>query len=222
MRFGMTGRVLGAAGGVLAGTAGLQALWLKSNYSSLPPARGPQRGTVRHMVRLSLSNRQLATEQPADATSSSVTAAVVAEPREDGSSPQCRRILFLGDSLVTGVGSSQESASGPPLPRVVAEMLSRRLGVDVQWSAVGETGLNVSELRTELLPAVALELRRAAAAGQPVDVVVVVCGLNDFKQAYRSVGGTAGNFRRELGASLLVNSPCSHAGCLLPRAHSIA
>lgn len=110
-----------------------------------------------------------------------------------------KNILFVGDSLVTGVGCSQEGSSGPPLPRAVAEFLSRHLRVDVQWAAIGETGCDLGVMREKLVPAVAQEVRRLRDEGQHIDLVVVVCGLNDFKKAYQSVRATASNFRNELG-----------------------
>ena len=70
-------------------------------------------------------------------------------------------LLFVGDSLVTGVGCCPEGARGPALPRSVAEEVSHLLGRDVQWTALGHTGGNVREivtsqaqlLATYLLPA---------------------------------------------------------------------
>ena len=137
--------------------------------------------------------------------------AIVASPREEGKRavhpnepPPRKNILFVGDSLVTGVGCRQEegaAAKGPVLPRSVAEFLARHLRVDVRWTAIGRTGADVRGL-TELLPAIGDEVRKLEGdvGGQKIDVVVVVCGLNDFKHAYTSTSRTASGFRSELAA----------------------
>uniref|UniRef100_A0A7S4F7Z2 SGNH hydrolase-type esterase domain-containing protein n=1 Tax=Chrysotila carterae TaxID=13221 RepID=A0A7S4F7Z2_CHRCT len=134
--------------------------------------------------------------------------------RGGGAAAPRKTVLFLGDSLITGVGCSQESSHGPALPRAVAEFLSRRLRVDVQWAAFGETGGDVRTMRSKLLPTLADEVAALRANGQNVDIVVVVCGLNDFKKAYRSSGNTAGGFCLELGelvreVKLLAGSDCT-------------
>ena len=76
--------------------------------------------------------------------------------------PMRRNIVFLGDSLVTGVGCAREGSPGPRLPRHVARVLSDRLGVDVHWSAFGITGADVRRIHGELLPRLRDELRRRA------------------------------------------------------------
>jgi hypothetical protein len=49
---------------------------------------------------------------------------------------ETRRVIVLGDSLVTGVGCSVASAArGPVLPRIIAERLASLLGVDVEVRA---------------------------------------------------------------------------------------
>ena len=54
-------------------------------------------------------------------------------------SPRRRyNLIFLGDSLVTGVGCS--SADGPAFPRAVASRLAQLLGVDVRWQCHGVNG----------------------------------------------------------------------------------
>ena len=61
-----------------------------------------------------------------------------------------RRIVFLGDSLVTGVGCAPDGGKGPALPRACAALIARALSVDVQWVAIGETGA-VRALRSNSL-----------------------------------------------------------------------
>lgn len=115
-----------------------------------------------------------------------------------------KNILFVGDSLVVGVGCSPHEAQGPALPRKCAEFLANALKVDVQWTAIGETGADVRGLNL-LLPAVGREVKAAQARGGTVDMVVVVVGLNDFKKAYQSLPmgslrRTAIGFKSELDA----------------------
>ena len=107
-------------------------------------------------------------------------------------------MLFIGDSLVTGVGCSPERGLGPALPRSVAESASRLLRQDVEWIALGHTGGNVREIVTSQVPRMRAEVARAEAAGERFDAVVVVVGLNDIKKAYRGAQFTAGSFRNEL------------------------
>ena len=109
-----------------------------------------------------------------------------------GEGARRKNVLFIGDSLVTGVGQDADATAsrGPALPRCCAEFLARYLRVDVSWTAIGETGASVMTLHTKLLPAVVEEVARKKATGQNVDVVVVVCGLNDFKHAYMSSRNT--------------------------------
>lgn len=127
------------------------------------------------------------------------------QPHEPSASPAAPRprknILFIGDSLVTGVGCDRET--GPAMPRACAEFLARTLHVDVQWTAIGKTGEDVAGL-AQLLPAVGSAVRQAQAAGDRIDLVVVICGLNDFKYAYQGLGRTASGFRATL--SSLVDS----------------
>ena len=124
--------------------------------------------------------------------------------------PRKRKILFIGDSLITGVGCSPERDLGPALPRSVAEFVSRHLRQDVEWTALGHTGGNVREIGISQVPRMQAEIARAEAQGECFDAVVVVVGLNDFKRAYRSAQFTAGSFRSELAE--LVTTIQSAAG----------
>ena len=69
------------------------------------------------------------------------------EPAEAGYGVVRRHVLFVGDSLVTGVGCCQSESRGPALPRAVAEFLSRKLKADVGWAAIGSTGSDVRTLQ---------------------------------------------------------------------------
>ena len=59
-----------------------------------------------------------------------------------------RRVFFVGDSLVAGVGSGDRAT----LPRRVARKLSDELGVDVQWRVFSTVGADVATLHRELIP----------------------------------------------------------------------
>ena len=191
------------AAAALAGCAGGQALYLKARYDeltgeggSLPAAKGPLSGIAHWRRKQQQQQQQFGFALPHRASSSRVV--VVSSAAEPASPARLRKnILFIGDSLVTGVGCSQEAAAGPALPRAVAQFVSERMRVDVSWAAIGETGGDVRELREHLMPQLCAEVGRVRAAGQQVDAVVVLCGLNDYKKAI-SDGKMPWAFRREL------------------------
>ena len=119
------------------------------------------------------------------------------------------RVLVVGDSLVSGVGSDVSRA--PPLPERLAQSLAEHLGVAVSWKALGLTGADVATLRSSLLP-----VAKADAVAEPPAVVVLLCGLNDFKRLLR--GRTPSGFRQELEAlvSDLRDAAGPHALLVLP------
>mmetsp|Transcript_39021 Transcript_39021/g.72657 ORF Transcript_39021/g.72657 Transcript_39021/m.72657 type:complete len:291 (+) Transcript_39021:73-945(+) len=88
-------------------------------------------------------------------------------------------LLFLGDSLVSGVGGQVSACPTPAaLPRHVAAHLSEQLG-EVRWASVGITGADVERLAAEGLP----RLRELAqGAGTASVVVVLVVGVNDLRR----------------------------------------
>lgn len=135
---------------------------------------------------------------------------------EGNAPPHCRRrrkrrILFVGDSLIVGVGCNEET--GAVLPKVVAKTLADKLDVDIQWSAFGKVGGDVKTLHETLMPQVkamlsanatargkasvaeaAMDEHEGAGGGssvvsmgfaddEKVDAVVLMCGLNDWKVA---------------------------------------
>eukprot|EP00967_Tisochrysis_lutea_P123665 scaffold206117_cov24-Tisochrysis_lutea.AAC.1 len=97
---------------------------------------------------------------------------------------ETRNIVFLGDSLVTGVGCEPTRGEGPTLPRAVAHELSARMGGEVSWLALGETGADILSLSERLLPSLAAEAERCRQEGGQIDAVVIVCGLNDMKSCF--------------------------------------
>ncbi|MCY1266281.1 GDSL-like Lipase/Acylhydrolase family protein [compost metagenome] len=77
------------------------------------------------------------------------------------------RLLLIGESTVAGVGASCLDFA---LAGQLAAALAMRLGRPVAWRACGENGITASEALQRLLPEVAEE---------PVDLVLLVFGVND-------------------------------------------
>lgn len=64
----------------------------------------------------------------------------------------------------------------------------------MSWRALAQTGADVAAMRDALLPLVAADA--AAHVGEPPAVLLLLCGLNDFKQQHRGASSVA--FRRAL------------------------
>lgn len=193
-----------------------QALYLKATYESPPDARGPRCGIERSMLRESDAPKMKTTapvepggpvlqmgamRATAEGTQEvKVNSQVGAELVSGGGkhNPGRKRILIIGDSLVSGVGglSSFEDgpSDGPALPRQVARFMSRFADVDVQWNAVSLTGGDVRLLNRKILPL----LTREKEKGTLGDIwgLVVVTGVNDWKRI--SPVRTANRFREDL------------------------
>ncbi|PXF49281.1 hypothetical protein BWQ96_00855 [Gracilariopsis chorda] len=208
----------------LASTIGLgQAMFLKATYQSPPDARGPRSGVERPPRRLeTLSSaeghvaRILPTANAASAVAddkiSDAVQSVVEGVRaqlnlnlepithiHDGRPvTKKKRILIIGDSLVSGVGgeSSFEDGprDGPALPRQVARYLSEMLNVDVQWNAMSLTGGDVRMLKRKIIPMLTRERTRGTIGD--ISAVVLVTGVNDWKRI--SPLRTASKFRQDL------------------------
>ena len=171
---------LGAGFGAASATLVLGEAWHVYRKFRLPPeATGPTEGVCR-----------------APAPRRTLAAAAALSP-----APPRANIVFLGDSLVTGVGCSAEAGAGPTLPRSAAGALAERLGRDVSWAAIGETGADVPMLATKMLPTLRGEVQRCERAGERVDHVVVMCGLNDIKACFLHVQPWRhpGAYRRAMG-----------------------
>ena len=102
---------------------------------------------------------------------------------ESTSTPKKRiKLLLLGDSLVAGIGCETDTHI---LPVVLAKALSLSLGADVEWKMASIVGGTVAELRSELLPAIKSDFLNVNIDSNRDSVeeviVVVICGLNDFK-----------------------------------------
>jgi hypothetical protein len=92
------------------------------------------------------------------------------------------KLLVLGDSLVCGVGCDRKDSS-PVLPQILAKVLTYALRVDVEWHSAGVVGGTVEQIREKLIPAVKSKLYGTSDDSKnDVDlIVVVICGLNDWK-----------------------------------------
>ncbi|XRB24427.1 SGNH hydrolase-type esterase domain-containing protein [Pseudoscourfieldia marina] len=130
------------------------------------------------------------------------------------------RVLFVGDSLVTGMGArgkGNDDDPGPLLPQGVARAMAEGLQVDVTWHAAGVDGGDARTVRADAVPRIISS--PVSAQGVPT-VVVVLVGLNDWKHALR--GRTPLTFRddlRELLCSIrdTLGPDAKNAVVLLPR-----
>jgi len=97
-------------------------------------------------------------------------------------------LLFLGDSLVSGVGgeSPGDAAAPAALPQRVAAHLADRVGEEVQWASAGITGADVERLAEEGLPRLKEKMLLASSRSTdaPIErvIVVLVVGVNDLRQ----------------------------------------
>lgn len=171
----MLSRGLRMAGAALGGTAAVvagQAAYVRVKFVLPPDASGPTSGVAS------------ATAAPAVGQTSLLSRIFGSPSQRKEAQARRKNIIFLGDSLVTGVGCDHEAGEGPTLPRAVAQELSCRLGADVGWLALGETGADILSLSSRLLPSLEREVERCYAMGERVDAVVIVCGLNDMKSCF--------------------------------------
>ena len=125
-------------------------------------------------------------------------------------------------SIKSASSSSSQSLSlsGPVLPQIVAKVLSIAMRADVEWSSIGIVGGTVAELRSVLLPQIRRRITSPSVSSidhlssfpslssmvndvdQNTEVfVVIICGLNDFKQITDHFPFNSGPaaFKEELG-----------------------
>jgi hypothetical protein len=100
------------------------------------------------------------------------------------------KLVILGDSLAFGIGCDEPKA-GPILPKYLARTISTALNADVDWISDGKIGGTVSEIRSKILPGIKNRLLEsscgncdAIASTQSATelIVIVICGLNDWKE----------------------------------------
>lgn len=106
-----------------------------------------------------------------------------AGPREGcaGQGVQCLRVLIVGDSSAAGVGArTQDEALAGQLSRA----LSQRLGLQIRWQLLGQTGHSTADALAQLAQA-----QRVLAA----DVMVTALGVNDV-----SAGLSAARWMQQL------------------------
>uniref|UniRef100_A0A7S1XHK2 SGNH hydrolase-type esterase domain-containing protein n=1 Tax=Compsopogon caeruleus TaxID=31354 RepID=A0A7S1XHK2_9RHOD len=198
-------KLFGVIGLSLVSVAGVQAAVLSVTYQSPPDAPGPRQGverTTRGHPTATHARRQVTWFRDTlhrwkDEYPGRVPSVVVSESAGTScacvpETPTSKKIIFVGDSLVTGVGCTET----PMLPRAVAKALAEHWKADVAWSAVGLTGGDVRTLHAELVPLVRDEVLAAKRDNQKIEMVVIICGVNDWKRvlSFR----TAAMFRRDL------------------------
>lgn len=121
------------------------------------------------------------------------------------------RLLFVGDSMVMGIGIEAQDLleRGNELPQACARILSERLGRDVVWQSVGYNGATAKDVRDILGPQITdavtilhedLE-KKEEATKLKVDLVVLMCGLNDAKDLV-FFRGNPWEFRKELSTTI--------------------
>lgn len=111
-----------------------------------------------------------------------------------------RNLIVLGDSLAVGLGSvdvfdtnrnntldfqliqnldvdMDGKKTGPVFPRVLAETIADREGLDVAWRSAGVDGGDTQHILDFCLDVLEEEVQR----GRSPDLVVLLCGINDLK-----------------------------------------
>jgi lysophospholipase L1-like esterase len=84
------------------------------------------------------------------------------------------RLLAIGDSIIAGVGASTLDKA---LVGRTAEFLAASLGREVEWRAIGRSGISSSGVVADLLPSLPVER---------VDVFLVSVGVNDVTSLTRT------------------------------------
>ncbi|KAL7485626.1 hypothetical protein ACHAW6_013578 [Cyclotella cf. meneghiniana] len=142
------------------------------------------------------------------------------------------RVLVIGDSLAIGIGCSEVfdaskglstsalalventkmpdasslSTEGPVFPRELAQTLSRHFRLPVRWRSAGVDGGDVNDIRSLCMDVVKQECSRK---DKPLDIIVVLFGMNDLKRLLSNYEGGINHFR--LGIDNLLHEIRSHA-----------
>lgn len=140
----------GAAGcTALVALLGAQAVALKATYDTPLDASGPHHGEVCAPAAPTAQRNKAFASWPRAAGAGAdgnllrslrgrTAAATEPPPPPAGERVRSIRVLILGDSLVSGVGS--RVSGSPALPRGFAEALAQKLCARVTWRALGRTG----------------------------------------------------------------------------------
>lgn len=129
------------------------------------------------------------------------------------------RVLVIGDSLAIGVGCieefdpakdnsipmalientavSQHARQGPVFPRELARSLSYHFKRPVQWRSAGVDGGDVNDIQS-----FCMDTLKQENADAPIDIVVVLFGVNDLKSKLFSVNPIHHFFPKEGGCTL--------------------
>jgi len=124
------------------------------------------------------------------------------------------KLLVIGDSLVCGVGCDDGAGTvaeqrSPVLPQVLAKALSVSMQADVKWQSRGIVGADIKEIRSTIMPKIVADLSCSLEKDKKGDgdafedselIVVVICGLNDWKGMLENFPNGLGpvKFREEL------------------------
>eukprot|EP01041_Mallomonas_annulata_P008108 gene8108-16648_t len=202
-----------------------QALWYRRRYENspgLPLPSGPMKGMERcieqgiELVRHTIGREMHERSQISQEINSFQSVRTFFNkhifhskqlPSETNAASSRRKLklLILGDSLVRGVGCDGVHGSSPVLPRVLAQVLSLALRADVEWRAEGHIGATVHDIHNNCLPIICEEFLHPAAASTEF-VIILICGLNDWKTMLTQfpLGSGPSAFRTQL-ASLVAD-----------------
>lgn len=164
------GMALASAGVAVSQAYDLRITWKKCFSGQVPHCCGPTEGVEKRI----LNERRKVLSADGSCASSMPTF---------NSPPTSSRtlVLFLGDSLVSGVGGQTEGTTAPAaLPHGVALHLAEQGGQEVQWASVGITGACVERLMKEGLPQLKSKIDSQTDAARVV--VVLVVGANDLRK----------------------------------------
>lgn len=129
-------------------------------------------------------------------------------PRADGGD-----IIFVGDSLVMGVGCSKDTTR-PVFSRRIARRVATALQKRMSWSVYGINGADARRMQT-LISGMESDIKTRRESGQTAGVraVVVMCGLNDYKNLVTE-GRLPSDFKMDLRR--LVNGIHAAVGAEVP------
>ena len=133
------------------------------------------------------------------------------------------RLHCTGDSLVSGVGC--DNFQGPVMPYIIARCLSLVYKADVSWQSHGINGGTAEQIRS-LVPKIAENLKETPPTADEEVVIVLMCGLNDWKTLLTEFPRGSGpltfkkslrrllmDMRMQLGQNIQVYLPAIPIGC---------